>query len=128
MTPRWRAIRRDPAQSQRTGCQTRHRLASAGEQPQTPNRLCGRARVETRRRWIRTSRPQSSDEFVVGGEYEVLANTRIGATYTRRDLNSVIEDMSRDDGNTYFIGNPGQGFATDFPKPVRNYDAVTLST
>ena len=34
--------------------------------------------------------------------------------------------MSRDDGNTYFIGNPGQGFAKDFPKAVRNYDAVTV--
>jgi hypothetical protein len=34
--------------------------------------------------------------------------------------------MSRDDGATYFIGNPGYGFATDFVKPKRNYDAVTL--
>ncbi|MBJ6760976.1 TonB-dependent receptor [Myxococcaceae bacterium JPH2] len=71
-------------------------------------------------------KPQSSDEFVVGGEYELLANTRAGATYTHRDMNSVIEDMSRDEGNTYFLGNPGSGFAKEFPKPVRNYDAVTV--
>ncbi|RKG66968.1 TonB-dependent receptor [Corallococcus sp. CA054B] len=70
--------------------------------------------------------PQSSDEIVVGGEYELLANTRLGATYTHRDMNKVIEDMSRDDGNTYFLGNPGSGFAKEFPTPVRDYDAVTV--
>jgi len=69
--------------------------------------------------------PQSTDEFVVGGEYELLANARVGLTYTRRSLNIAIEDMSRDDGATYFIGNPGLGFATDFVKPRREYDAVT---
>ncbi|GMU00880.1 TonB-dependent receptor [Corallococcus caeni] len=70
--------------------------------------------------------PQSSDEFVVGGEYELLANTRLGASYTHRDMNKVIEDMSRDDGNTYFLGNPGSGFAKEFPTPQRDYDAVTV--
>ncbi|MFP2959518.1 TonB-dependent receptor domain-containing protein [Myxococcus sp. 1LA] len=69
---------------------------------------------------------QSSDEIVVGAEYEVLANTRLGASYTHKDMNSVIEDMSRDDGNTYFLGNPGSGFAGEFPTPVRNYDNVTV--
>ncbi|RKH00515.1 TonB-dependent receptor [Corallococcus carmarthensis] len=71
-------------------------------------------------------KPQSSDEVVVGGEYELLANTRMGATYTHRDMGKVIEDMSRDDGNTYFLGNPGSGFAKEFPTPVRDYDAVTV--
>ncbi|HEX8441539.1 TonB-dependent receptor, partial [Archangium sp.] len=69
---------------------------------------------------------QSSDELLFGAEYELLANIRLGATYTRRNMNSVIEDMSRDDGNTYFLGNPGEGFAKEFPKPVRNYDAVSV--
>jgi hypothetical protein len=70
-------------------------------------------------------RPQSTDELVVGGEYEVLANARVGLSYTRRSLVIAIEDMSRDDGATYFIGNPGYGFAKDFVKPTRDYDAVT---
>ncbi|RKG53409.1 TonB-dependent receptor [Corallococcus sp. AB011P] len=70
--------------------------------------------------------PQSSDEIVVGGEYELLSNTRLGATYTHRNMGKVIEDMSRDDGNTYFLGNPGSGFAKEFPTPVRDYDAVTV--
>ncbi|MBF5044575.1 TonB-dependent receptor [Aggregicoccus sp. 17bor-14] len=71
-------------------------------------------------------KPQSSDEFVVGGEYEVINNGRLGASYTRRYMNQVIEDMSRDEANTYFIGNPGTGVASDFPKATRDYDAVTV--
>jgi hypothetical protein len=70
--------------------------------------------------------PQSSDEFVVGGEYEIFADARLGLTYTHRDLHRVIEDMSQDEANTYFIGNPGYGIASAFPKAVRNYDALTV--
>ncbi|WP_437594531.1 TonB-dependent receptor [Sorangium sp. So ce1000] len=70
--------------------------------------------------------PQSSDEIVIGGEYEVLPNGRVGATYTKRWMNNVIEDMSRDEANTYFIGNPGKGIAKDFPEATRDYDALTL--
>ncbi|REG24548.1 carboxypeptidase family protein [Archangium gephyra] len=68
-------------------------------------------------------RAQSSDEFVLGAEYEVLLG-RVGLSYTKRYLNDVIEDMSRDDGTTFFLGNPGKGFSTDFPLARRDYDAV----
>jgi outer membrane receptor protein involved in Fe transport len=71
-------------------------------------------------------KPQSSDEFVAGGEYEVVKDGRLGASYTKRWINYIIEDMSRDEATTYFLGNPGYGIAKDFPKPVRNYDAVTI--
>ena len=71
-------------------------------------------------------RPQSSDEFVVGGEYEVLANARAGVSWTRRYMVDVIEDMSRNEATNYFIGNPGKGVASDFPEARRDYDAVTV--
>ncbi len=71
--------------------------------------------------------PQSSDEFVVGGEYELFSDARLGLTYTHRNLVNAIEDMSRDEANTYFIGNPGKGIASDFPAAIRNYDAFTVS-
>jgi hypothetical protein len=71
--------------------------------------------------------PQSSDEFVVGGEYEILPRGNLGLAFTHRDMNAVIEDMSRNEATNYFIGNPSRGIASEFPKPVRNYDAVTLS-
>lgn len=70
--------------------------------------------------------PQSSDEIVVGGEYEIISDGRLGATYTRRWMNYVVEDMSVDEASTYFIGNPGYGMATAFPKAVRDYDAVSV--
>jgi outer membrane receptor protein involved in Fe transport len=69
---------------------------------------------------------QSTDEYLVGGEYEVFSDARFGIGYTHRELHRVLEDMSHDEGNTYFIGNPGYGIASDFPKAVRNYDAMTL--
>jgi len=71
-------------------------------------------------------KPQSSDEIVFGAEYEVIKDGRVGASYTKRWMNNVIEDMSRDEGTTYFLGNPGSGIASDFPKAERNYDAVTV--
>jgi len=70
---------------------------------------------------------QSSSEVVIGGEYEIFANARLGASYTRRWMNKVVEDMSNDEAATYFIGNPGYGIADNFPKAVRNYTAVTVA-
>jgi outer membrane receptor protein involved in Fe transport len=69
--------------------------------------------------------PSSVDEIVLGIEYEII-KSRLGLTYTRRQLNNIIEDMSRDEATTYFIGNPGKGIAKDFPEAVRDYDAVTM--
>jgi len=68
----------------------------------------------------------SNDELVLGGEYEILRDGRLGLSYTKRWLNATIEDMSRDEAQTYFLGNPGRGIASDFPDAVRRYDAVTL--
>lgn len=68
----------------------------------------------------------SGDEVVLGGEYEIIEDGRLGLVYTKRWLNQTIEDMSRDEANTFFFGNPGQGIAGDFPDAKRNYDAITL--
>lgn len=70
--------------------------------------------------------PQSTDEIVLGGEYEVFPGAVAGLSYTKRYLNKVVEDMSRDEGNTYFLGNPGYGIAKDFPKAERDYDALSV--
>jgi hypothetical protein len=71
-------------------------------------------------------KPQSSDEFVVGAEYEVIPRGTLGASYTRRYMNDVIEDMSTNETTNYFIGNPGRGIASAFDKAVRDYDAVSV--
>jgi hypothetical protein len=70
--------------------------------------------------------PQASDEIVVGGEYELFQDGRLGLQYTHRYMVNIIEDMSRDEATTYFIGNPGSGIAKDFPTGKRDYDGVTL--
>jgi hypothetical protein len=72
-------------------------------------------------------KPMANDEIVAGGEYEIFANARVGLSYTYRNLVRAIEDMSADNGNTYFIGNPGEGIATSFPEAKRTYHAVTAS-
>jgi hypothetical protein len=72
-------------------------------------------------------RPQSTDEFVMGVEYEVFSDARLGLSYTQRHMNRVIEDMSRDDGYTYFIGNPGFGIAKELPKATRDYTGLTFA-
>ncbi len=72
-------------------------------------------------------KPQSTDEFIAGADYDLFKNGRVSVAYTRRWMNSIVEDMSRDEAQTYFIGNPGRGMARDFPKAVRNYDALTFS-
>jgi hypothetical protein len=71
-------------------------------------------------------KPASSNEVVMGGELQLLGESRVGLTYTRRWLNEIIEDMSRDEAQTYFLGNPGRGIATGFPRPQRNYDAISV--
>jgi hypothetical protein len=70
--------------------------------------------------------PQAADEIVVGGEYEILPDGRLGVYYTKRYMVNVIEDMSVDSAETYFIGNPGSGIASEFPEATRDYDAVTF--
>jgi outer membrane receptor protein involved in Fe transport len=51
---------------------------------------------------------QFLDEVVIGGEYEVLADLKVGANLVRRGLGRVIEDVSTDGANTYIIANPGE--------------------
>ncbi|MBL8949674.1 MAG: TonB-dependent receptor [Myxococcaceae bacterium] len=102
--PRNNLVLASPTEPSQTGLVT-----GAGKSPVDPN-----------------LRPQSSDEYLIGAEYEVLENGRLGVSYTHRNMNAVIEDMSRDEGTTYFIGNPGYGIASDFPVAKRDYDAVSV--
>ncbi|HYO56146.1 TonB-dependent receptor [Archangium sp.] len=71
-------------------------------------------------------KPQSSDEILLGAEYELFPRATLGATYTRRYMNDVIEDMSINEATNYFIGNPGRGMGSVFPKAERDYDAVSV--
>jgi hypothetical protein len=117
----------DPStrEGQQGGCADQANNVNVAETSRNPNRIYTGGKVESEPVDPNIS-PQSSDEIVLGGEYEILANTRVGANFTHRNMGSVIEDMSRDGGNTYFLGNPHFGFAKDFPQAERDYDAVVV--
>lgn len=131
---------RDPAQNSAEGCLNDDNLVALND-VDAPNQ-----------KWIVTGggrtaidpniQPAASDEITLGAEAEIFRDARVGISYTKRwigcpwvgaeDIGEgalctrAIEDMSRDEANTYFIGNPGFGIAQDFPIAQRDYDAVTL--
>jgi hypothetical protein len=51
---------------------------------------------------------QYLDELVMGVEYEVLEDLRVGLSYQNRRVGRVIEDVSTDGAANYFIANPGE--------------------
>jgi outer membrane receptor protein involved in Fe transport len=53
---------------------------------------------------------QYMDELVLGAEYELMPDFKVGANYIHRTLPRVIEDVSTDAGNHYAITNPGENF------------------
>ncbi len=53
-------------------------------------------------------KPQSIGEYSMGIEYEVAKDIAIGVRGVYRHMRNVIEDGSFDDGDSYFIFNPGR--------------------
>lgn len=53
-------------------------------------------------------KPQSIREYTAGAEFEIGGDVVLGTRGTYRAMVNVIEDGSFDDGNTYFIFNPGR--------------------
>lgn len=82
---------------------------------------------------------QYADEYQGGIQYQVYRDVSVGVDFVHKALGRVIEDMSIDDGNTYFLSNPGvagsrgyagttaSGFTVTEPPPRRVYDGITLS-
>ncbi|HEX4455855.1 MAG TPA: TonB-dependent receptor [Kofleriaceae bacterium] len=52
---------------------------------------------------------QYSQEIILGGEYEVIPDLKVGLNYIHRDLPRVIEDTLVN-GGAYDIVNPGENF------------------
>ena len=55
-------------------------------------------------------RGQHTDEVILGAEYEVRPDFKVGSNFIHRNLPVVIEDISVDGGNTYLVTNPGFNF------------------
>jgi hypothetical protein len=71
-------------------------------------------------------KPGSADELLAGADYEIIPNWRAAVAYRKKWMNYIIEDMSRDEAASYFLGNPGYGIAEDFPKAKRDYDSLSF--
>ena len=54
------------------------------------------------------TKAQYLDEFIVGSEYELLEDLKVGLAYKRRTLGRVLEDVSVDSAATYILANPGE--------------------
>src|SRR5262245_3764187 len=56
-------------------------------------------------------RPQTVNEYTAGVEYEAFRNITFGVRGIYRAQDNVIEDGSFDDGDHYFLFNPGRRYA-----------------
>ncbi len=65
-------------------------------------------------------KPQTVNEWTAGGDYEVAKDFVLGFRGIYRNQVNVIEDGSFDDGNTYFIFNPGR--VVNLSNPVTTED------
>jgi len=61
-------------------------------------------------------KPQYINESILGVEYELMSDFKLGATYTYRNLGRVIEDISTDGGASYLITNPSENFDDEAAK------------
>ncbi|HEX9162943.1 MAG TPA: TonB-dependent receptor, partial [Thermoanaerobaculia bacterium] len=82
-------------------------------------------------------RNQYMNEFILGGERELMPNLAIGVKGIYRNYARVVEDFLCQNDGTYCIGNPGEGimkkvftldYSTQFdaPKPKRTFKGVQI--
>ena len=86
-------------------------------------------------------KPMAQDQFVIGFSQQLNTQTVLGARYVRNSLVRTIEDLGNlvDGSSVFTMTNPGEGLgarllspdtatpAFDYPKAVRQYDAVELT-
>ncbi|HLE19712.1 MAG TPA: hypothetical protein VJB88_01205, partial [Vicinamibacteria bacterium] len=83
-------------------------------------------------------KPQFSDEYLAGFDYQLAPSLSFGVRGIYRTVGDVIEDISVDGGATYFVTNPGGTFTANpvtgeslpepvvFPRATRTYKAMEL--
>jgi outer membrane receptor protein involved in Fe transport len=81
-------------------------------------------------------KPQTLNEVTAGAEYEIVKDLALGVRGIYRAQGSVIEDGSFDDGDTYFLFNPGESntdrlaesvIGQRFGRARRYYRAIELT-
>ncbi len=69
-------------------------------------------------------KPQTVNEFTAGVEYEIVRNLTLGVRGIYRAQDNVIEDGSFDDGDHYFLFNPGRNYAGSTEEKACNDPAI----
>jgi hypothetical protein len=67
---------------------------------------------------------QYLDEVILGFEYELIDDLKVGVSYQNRRLGRVIEDVSTDGANTYIIANPGEWSSSEERKLEAEVDRL----
>ncbi|MDX2089030.1 MAG: TonB-dependent receptor [Kofleriaceae bacterium] len=70
---------------------------------------------------------QRTNELVIGSEYQIYKDFKVGANYVHRTMPVVIEDISFDGANTYLITNPGSNFDAEAEKLQPEADRLLAS-
>jgi len=73
-------------------------------------------------------KPQYMDEVILGVEYEIMEDLKIGMSFQNRRLGRVIEDVSVDGAQTYIIANPGEWSADEERKLMDEIARTTDDT
>ncbi len=71
---------------------------------------------------------QYLDETLVGAEYEIADDLKLGIAYSYRTLGRVLEDVSTDGANTYVIANPGEIADSDLDALASRINATDDAT
>ena len=69
-------------------------------------------------------KPQYMDEGILGVEFEIIEDLKLGMSYQNRSLGRVIEDVSTDGAFTYVIANPGEWSSAEEAKLQNRIDAT----
>ena len=70
---------------------------------------------------------QYTDELILGGEYELMPDFKMGLNFVTRNMPRVIEDSSTDGGAHYLIVNPGEDFSGE-AEDLRNQADAIMAT
>ncbi len=68
---------------------------------------------------------QYLDESILGAEYEIMEDLKIGISYQNRTLGRVLEDLSTDNANTYVLANPGSWSSAEEKKLQKKIENET---
>ncbi len=84
-------------------------------------------------------KPMHTNEYMLGFEFEAARDLAIGANLVYRELGNLVEDLTVDWGETFFVANPGKTYTENpvtgeplpepvvFPEAVREYRAMEVT-